>query len=584
MTARNIVPRVNGEGGIGTSAKNWLAGWMKNTYSDNVGVGTTAFGTSASKVISIASSAAVAPITSPVDTVQLWAADYNGAGTTRAYTRTEENQSAPLATLNETAVYYGVSWDESSDTYVRTGRTVGHKTGVTLPVGMLPIQESMRGCLVLDDGTVNYYLCDTDWTKKEDGITASDLTGTDGQVMVEVPKFWYRYKYLGTTHTWEVSPVPLTGFKVHEAFKSDSTELNYLYAGAYEGVLYDVSVSAAVAGMYQTGLSACTFSTTDDSISTSIRTNWATNLVVGQRLIVSGTSNNNGVVTVKSVESGTKITVNENLTDETVAGAVVIVTDINVTATTGDKLCSISGFGAVTGTVSAGTRAHFRQLAANRGSGWTQEFVDARSALQLLYLTEYASFYSQSVIGAGISNVADWSTYNDHNPISKTGMGNGIGVASGNTGGSTSAATESTKYMKYRGIENFYGHLWKWLDGFNINNNIPYICNNPANFADDTISNYTRPKDVLGADITMINANGYQSTLCKNGRAFMPASIGADGSHKITDYYYQSTGWRVALSGGHAHDGANDGCFYLHCGYASSALYRYIAARLYFRK
>ena len=218
MTARNIVPRVNGEGGIGTSAKNWLAGWMKNLYSDNVGVGTTAFGTSASKVISIASSAAVAPTVSPIDMTQLWAADYNGAGTTRAYTRTEENQSAPLATLNETAVYYGVSWDESADTYVRTGRTVGHKTGVTLPVGMLPIQESMRGCLVLDDGTVNYYLCDTDWTKKEDGITASDLTGTDGQVMVEVPKFWYRHKYLGTTHTWEVSPFPLTGFKVHEAF------------------------------------------------------------------------------------------------------------------------------------------------------------------------------------------------------------------------------------------------------------------------------------------------------------------------------------------------------------------------------
>ena len=85
----------------------------------------------------------------------------------------------------------------------------------------------MRGCVVTDAGVVAYYLCATDWTKKEDGATDSDLTGTDGQVMVEIPKFWYRYGYSGTTHTYEVSPVPLTGFKVHEAFMSDDTEKDY---------------------------------------------------------------------------------------------------------------------------------------------------------------------------------------------------------------------------------------------------------------------------------------------------------------------------------------------------------------------
>jgi hypothetical protein len=288
------------------------------------------------------------------------------------------------------------------------------------------------------------------------------------------------------------------------------------------------------------------------------------------------------VVTVKTIESGTKITVNENLTSEAPTGAVIVA----VLNTANDKLCSISGYGVISGTVSAGTRSHFRTWASNRGSGWSMDFSDSWAAQQLLYLTEYASFYSQSVLGDGISNLssANWTSYNDLNPISKTGQGNSIGNASGNTAGSSVAATEASKYLKYRGIENPYGHIWKWVDGFNINNNIPYICNNIANFADNTTSNYTRPKDVLGIDITMHNANGYQATLAKNGRAFMPTSVGADGSHKITDYYYQSTGWRVAVAGGSAYNGVSAGFFYLRCANASSDLARNISARLIYRK
>ena len=134
-------------------------------------------------------------------------------------------------------------------------------------------------------------------------------------------------------------------------------------------------------------------------------------------------------------------------------------------------------------------------------------------------------------------------------------------------------------------MENFYSHLWKWVDGFNINNNIPYLCNNPANFADDTDSNYTGPKDANGTDITMHNANGFQGTLELNGRAFMPASLtGGSASAKITDSYYQNTGWRVARSGGHANYGVDDGCFYLNCYMASGHVARDISGRLVFRK
>jgi len=380
------------------------------------------------------------------------------SGSTKALAGTDTASAmtpADVKTVVDARVqqYYGVSWDESADTYVRTGSTAGQTCGVTLADAFLPVHRRMRGCVVKDDGTVAYYLCATDWTKKEDGTTASNLDGTDGQVMVEIPKFWYRYGYSGTTHTWEVSPVPLTGFKVHEMFMSDAhatgiitsdgtipsdadtvtigsktytfktvltptegevlidgsaavaldnlksaimhtgtpdtdykcaaahpevlatdntnttqtvvsilpgtvgntyglavsdanmsvsaaymaggstTEKDYVYVGAYEASLYDVSAAKYVGQCYQTSVSAV-FATSDDSITIATRTGWATALAVGQKLVITGTSNNNATVTVKTIESATKITVDENLTDET-AATTVIQTQTDVTDTTG---------------------------------------------------------------------------------------------------------------------------------------------------------------------------------------------------------------------------------------------------------
>lgn len=491
--------------------------------------------------------------------------------------------------------YYGVTWDESADTYVRTGSTAGQTCGVTLADAFLPVQRRMRGCLVADDGTVNYYLCATNWAYKEDGTTASDLTGTDGQVMVEIPKFWYRYGYAGTSHTYEVSPVPLTGFKVHEMFMSDDAEKDYVYVGAYEASLYDTSATLYNGQCYQTAVSAV-FATSDDSITIATRTGWATNLKVGQKLVVTGTSNNNATVTVATIKSATAITVSENLTDET-AASTVIQAQTDVTDTTGDVLSSVSGVLPITGGSANGTIAHFRTWAENRGGGkaandaasaqWSQYYADVHSGLQLLYLTEYASFYSQSVLGYGIAAVGDWATYNDYNPIAKTGNGNAIGNASGNTATAaiTTGAGATSVYLKYRGIENFYGHIWKFVDGYKVNNNIPYLCNNFANFSDaEATTNYTNPTDVNGAAITMHNANGYQGTLELTGRAFMPASITGGADKKITDYYYQGSGWRVVRSGGTASNAASDGAFGLDAYGGLGYVGRSVGGRLVLRK
>ncbi len=118
----------------------------------------------------------------------------------------------------------GVVWNSLSDTYERTG-TLGNTV----------IQEQMKRCVLNADGTVNYYLNPFDSTLKDDGVTASVLDGTDGNVMVEIPKFYYRYVVNGTSKKAEISDLPIPGFSVHPAFIKNGVEVPFRYYRAYEG-------------------------------------------------------------------------------------------------------------------------------------------------------------------------------------------------------------------------------------------------------------------------------------------------------------------------------------------------------------
>jgi hypothetical protein len=457
---------------------------------------------------------------------------------------------------------YGVEWDDddSSPTLTRLGTLAGFAAGSSPGDTNLPIQAMMRRCVVNDDGEVVYYLDPDDSTLKEDGVTASVLDGTDGQVMVEIQKFAYRYTYDAVTnkHQRWVSPVLLPGFKWHWAFYKNGAWVDHRYFSAYEGVLYDVSESIYANGIrLETSVAKTTFAQAAGTITRTDETNPFTNLEAGDKIVVSGTTNNNGTFTVAAGGTGDQtITVDETLVDEANTNAVIT----HAADWANDKLCSVSGKVPIV----YGTRDNFRDVAAKRGPGWRQQDFDLVDAVQTLYLTEYASFYSQSVIGNGLTDWESrtWSAYNDYNPINQTGLSNGDGNATANVSNGDGVVGS---YMSYRGIENFFGHLWKWVDGFNINNNIPYVSNDDTDFADDTAtgvgSTYERITDINGDEITLINANDYQKTLQQTERGFLPASGGGAANTYVTDYYSQGAGWRVAQLGGVAVRGTDAGCF-----------------------
>lgn len=467
-----------------------------------------------------------------------------------------------------TALYQGVAWDESADTYVRTGSLSGVPVDQSASNSLLPIQSQIRRCVINDSGEVQYYLDQFDSTKKTNG-DAADLTGTDGQVMVEIPAFYYKYEYTGTTHTWEISLYPMDGFDLYPAFIKNGVNVAYRYIGAYEGVLYDVSATRYTNGLQLTAGST-DFVNATGAITRTGKSHPFSNLEIGDKIVVAGTVNNNGTFTVATAGDQT-IIVSEGVVQELAIATATVETEKNFTATTGDKLCSVSG----KVPVNSLTRANGRAISKNRSTEWRQQDYDLISAVQLLYLTEYGSFYSQSMIGNGLTDWTSgtWDGWNDLNPIEVTGNSNSTGNATANTSGGDGVVGS---YMSYRGIENFFGHIWNWVDGININDNVPYVSNNDSDFADDTITNYT----ALG--ITLANTDGYQNTLEQISRGFLPVSIGATSSTKITDYYYQAAGWRVVSLGGNANYWAYAGAFCVITDSASSYVYRNIGVRLAF--
>jgi len=376
---------------------------------------------------------------------------------------------------------YGVEWNKSTDSYIRLS-SASEKTREYFDT-QFP-WAGMKRCILNDSGEVVAYHGDANY--KEDGSI--------GQVMVQIPKFYYFSEQEGNTYRYYVSPTQHTGFKVHPAFVRNEVEKDCIYISAYEGCLYDVSASAYI---------------TDDAQ----------------------------------------------------------VADF--TATTGDKLSSIANAKPCSGLTQNLTLPNARILAHNRGAGWElQDFLTV-SAVQLLYLIEYANFNTQACIGRGVvDKTDDGSTNMSVNTGATSSLGNTSGRASG---------TDGLVSVSYRGIENFWGNMWKWVDGLNIQaDHKPWVADHA--FASDT---FTSPYTYLNG--TLANTNGYAKDILFNSSidyGFLPTVVGGSETSYLCDNYYQATGNRVALLGGPWYHGSAAGAFSWYLTSASSDRYRTIGARL----
>ena len=214
------------------------------------------------------------------------------------------------------------------------------------------------------------------------------------------------------------------------------------------------------------------------------------------------------------------------------------------------------------------TIVQYRTFAQARGTGWQQQTFHAVSAVQMLFAIEYASFDTQGCIGRGVVDLTD----NGTNMSVNTGATASLGNASGMTTG-----TNGLVSISYRGIENFWGNIWKFVDGINIKNYVPYIADN-GYVSDKFDSPYTALNGSLPT------ASGYMSDIINYDSGFLPLKATGSSTTRFYDYYTcpPNTENLVVILGGAWDYGGLAGGFYWYSYISSGDLGRNFASRLLF--
>ena len=259
-----------------------------------------------------------------------------------------------------------------------------------------------------------------------------------------------------------------------------------------------------------------------------------------------------------------------------------------------DKFSSIAGARPATGVSQDLTRPNIEQMAKNRGEGWHSFGIKTASMEQLLMIVEMGMMNLQTAIGQGVVNLP-WTTGSDTTSSyagatgSTASLGNGTGRATETTTYEGGVATKNTADGKtsicYRGVENFWGNIWKFAYGINFYCEVGkpflgYVCKD-FNYAESKkTDNYENIGFALPSENGYVSAMGYST---KYDWLFLPSEVKGNSSLPVGDYYYQNNTWdgyRIALLGGGWGNGSNAGGFCWNLNNGVGGRYRSIGGRL----
>lgn len=253
---------------------------------------------------------------------------------------------------------------------------------------------------------------------------------------------------------------------------------------------------------------------------------------------------------------------------------------------------------------------NFRAYARKRGSTeWNCNLYRLHKMMWWLFAVEYANFnsqadfnaaldengYHQGGLGAGVTtwDGTSWSNYNGYYPLVPCGVTNSLGNHTGtvdyNVIGSDGSTVKTFAVPRYRGVENPFGHIWKWTDGCKciIQSEASgglskfYVCDNPANFTSSGTTNY----DYRG---NLPRSEGYVKALIlgEDGE-IMPLAVGGGSTTYFCDYFYTNIPTSGesecgVLFGGVANYGAHAGFVSARTSYTASAAFANFGSRLCF--
>ena len=418
-------------------------------------------------------------------------------------------------------LWYGVKINTTASTYdaERIGSDTLHR--------MLPWHNKWRRCILKDDGTVNYYLDQNNSLLKENG-TPADLSGADGQWMVEIPEhyemFWEEGAYLCAA----ISEYAVPSF----------TRVPTIYVSAGEATVErgvnKLSCVINSTSTYRGGDNSATNDANDKS------------LLGKPATVISRTNFRNYARNRGSV---------------------------NWNCYTYDAH-RILFWAYITEYANTNCQLPFNQLPDAKGykQGGLGPGVTTLNGTYWGNWNGYMPFINIGITSS-LGNKTGVITYQ---------MPTSYQVVAGNP-----TTPISVEVPSYRGIENPFGHVWKNTDGVNIliqsvadgNKSLAYISNDPSKFQDTNESNYTYAGELPRSE-------GYVKEILNgpNGH-FLPKVVGANSSTYYCDYFYTSipasgTSLRACFLGSTAANGASAGLGYAYATDAPSAAVAYFGSRL----
>lgn len=277
------------------------------------------------------------------------------------------------------------------------------------------------------------------------------------------------------------------------------------------------------------------------------------------------------------------------------SAAAYLLQDEQLMSSAEDKFSSIAGARPASGSSQNLTRTEIEKMAQNRGTNWHGDLIKPVSAEQLLMIIELGIMNTQTGVGQGVVGLP-YTTGDDTTSSyaaatgSTAALGNGTGRAEKTTtyeGGSAKEYTVDSKTsVCWRGKENFWGNIWKFVYGISIWGNgkmdggQPYICSD-FNFAENKNSgNYEPAGFTVAPKEGYISAMGYST---KFDWLFIASETLGNSSLPVGDYTYLTqnlNGYRITLLGGRWDGWSYAGTFYWNLNSGVGSRLRAIGGRL----
>lgn len=410
----------------------------------------------------------------------------------------------------KTSTLVGVSWTSGTNPgMTRLGAGQGKTAGEGFN-GINPWQD-MKLCNVADDGTINASIGDSDFRRDN----------RNGQVVVQIPKFYYKHTYdePSKTHEFWVADGPATGFKVHPCFNRGGQEKDYVLLGAYKA-----SFGETKDGQIET-LNSITGTLPAVNRTRAEYRTLAQNRGAGWGIVDVQTRNAVMLLylveyanTDSQAEIGQGISGLRFTTADLIIEAMENANTIIVAPATGDYY-SIGQIIDVETTILA------RDICANREIVKIDKVIDINTSEPIKTII--------TVDGSPFTTVkTDTEQSFIHHVPQRSG---GCDFLSGVSG--RAIGEDGKVSINYRGLEDIYGNTWEFTDGININNTEkePYLAD--SNYEDDKFTgNYS------ASGIILPDSGGFYKNFAYSEKAdwlLMPSEVGGTEKEYIPDFFYQ---------------------------------------------